>query len=39
MLNRIILKIGFEYIHLTSILKKNTNMDIHISIFNGYEYE
>jgi ABC-type polysaccharide transport system permease subunit len=25
---RIILKIGFEYIHLTSILKTNTNTDI-----------
>jgi hypothetical protein len=35
---RIILKIGFEYIHLTSILKTNTNTDIHINVFSGYEY-
>jgi hypothetical protein len=27
------LKIGFEYIHLTSILKINTNTDIHIKVF------
>jgi hypothetical protein len=25
-------------IHLTSILKTNTNTDIHISVFSGYEY-
>jgi hypothetical protein len=30
-----ILKIGFEYIHLTSILKTNTNTDIHINVFSG----
>jgi hypothetical protein len=35
---RIILKIGFEYIHLTSILKTNMNTDIHIDVFSGYEY-
>jgi hypothetical protein len=31
------LKIGFEYIHLTYILKTNTNTDIHINVFSGYE--
>jgi hypothetical protein len=36
MSNSIILKIGFEYIYLTSILKTNT--DIHINAFSGYEY-
>jgi hypothetical protein len=35
---RIILKIEFEYIHLTSILKMNTDTDIHINVFSGYEY-
>jgi hypothetical protein len=38
MSNSIILKIGFEYIYLTSILKTNTNTDIHINAFSGYEY-
>jgi hypothetical protein len=38
MSNSIILKIGFEYIHLTSILKMNTNTDIYINVFSGYEY-
>jgi hypothetical protein len=32
------MEIGFEYIHLTSILKTNTNTDIHINVFSGYEY-
>jgi hypothetical protein len=32
------LKIGFEYIHLTSILNTNTNTDIHINVFSGYKY-
>jgi hypothetical protein len=35
---RIILKIGFEYIHLKFILKTNTNTDIHIDVFSGYQY-
>jgi putative ubiquitin-RnfH superfamily antitoxin RatB of RatAB toxin-antitoxin module len=34
---RIIVKIGFEYIQLTSILKTNTNTNIHINIFSGYD--
>jgi hypothetical protein len=32
------IKIGFGYIHQTSILKTNTNTDIHINVFSGYEY-
>jgi hypothetical protein len=35
---RIILKIGSEYINLTSILKTNTNTNIHINVFSGYKY-
>jgi hypothetical protein len=38
MLNTDNMKIGFEYIHLTSILKSNTNTNIHISVLSGYEY-
>ena len=36
---RKILKIGFEYIHMTSILKSNTNTNIYIDILSKYEYE
>jgi hypothetical protein len=32
------LKIGLKYIHLTSILKTNTNTNIDINVFSGYEY-
>jgi hypothetical protein len=38
MLNTDNMKIGFEYIHLTSILKSNMNTNIHISVLSGYEY-
>jgi hypothetical protein len=38
MSNSVIMKIGFEYIHLTSILKTNTNTDIVINVFSRYEY-